>query len=175
MYSTFCIASPLSFHLPPTTISSTQPPPHNPLHTPSVSTTPLHTHRTFAHTPGPASAVVQCYILRDISAGGKRHPRYTLHLEEGHRFLLSAQRRKGSKSSNYVISTNQVRERGGGVGWKGEGEGCWCAHMVWFCGMGWVSYTYSHAQQQAATYAHPIHTSHTHTSTSTHIPYRRSP
>lgn len=63
--------------------------------------------RSFAHTPGPNAAVVQCYILRDTVSGGKRFPRYSLFLEEGQRFLLSAQRRKGSKTSNYVISTNQ--------------------------------------------------------------------
>lgn len=51
--------------------------------------------------------MVQCYILRDTVSGGRRFPRYSLYLEEGQRFLLSAQRRKGSKTSNYVISTNQ--------------------------------------------------------------------
>lgn len=55
--------------------------------------------------PGPRGGKVRCYIRRDKGLRGK-FPTYHLFMEEGDAFLLSARRRKRSKSSNYLVSTD---------------------------------------------------------------------
>ena len=61
--------------------------------------------RPILSTPGPRHGKVRCYIIRDKGFRG-RFPTYHLFMENGDRFLLSARRRKGSKSSNYLVSTD---------------------------------------------------------------------
>eukprot|EP00884_Botryococcus_braunii_P018335 jgi/Botrbrau1/5185/Bobra.0172s0055.1 len=62
--------------------------------------------RSFIWQPGPASAAVQCYIIRDRRFG-KMFPRYSLFMESGQRFLLAARKRKKTTSSHYVISHDE--------------------------------------------------------------------
>ncbi|KAG2439214.1 hypothetical protein HXX76_004576 [Chlamydomonas incerta] len=57
----------------------------------------------FLQQPGPKSGPVQCVIVRDRGSA-KMYPRYSLFLEEGRRFLLSARKRKKQTTSNYIIS-----------------------------------------------------------------------
>ena len=54
---------------------------------------------------GSREAAVQCRIIRDKSS--KMYPKYQLVLESGARFLMSARKRKKSKSSNYVLSFDE--------------------------------------------------------------------
>lgn len=54
---------------------------------------------------GSREAAVQCRIVRDKSS--KLYPKYRLLLESGTHFLLSARKRKKSKSSNYVLSFDE--------------------------------------------------------------------
>lgn len=54
---------------------------------------------------GGRDAAVQCRILRDKSS--KMYPKYQLVLETGTRFLMSARKRKKSKSSNYILSFDE--------------------------------------------------------------------
>ncbi|GLC37771.1 hypothetical protein PLESTB_001475100 [Pleodorina starrii] len=60
---------------------------------------------TFLMQPGPKTGPVQCVIVRDRGPA-KMYPRYSLFLEEGRKFLLSARKRKKQTTSNYVISLN---------------------------------------------------------------------
>mmetsp|Transcript_24095 Transcript_24095/g.78488 ORF Transcript_24095/g.78488 Transcript_24095/m.78488 type:complete len:387 (-) Transcript_24095:93-1253(-) len=69
--------------------------------------------RQFLNNPGPTKGPIQCYIKRD-KGKAKMYPTYTLYLEgsgspggEGGKFLLSARKRKKSKSSNYLISLDE--------------------------------------------------------------------
>lgn len=55
--------------------------------------------------PGSREAAVQCRIVRDKSS--KLYPRYQLLLESGTSFLMSARKRKKSKSSNYILSFDE--------------------------------------------------------------------
>jgi tubby and related proteins len=61
--------------------------------------------RSFLMTPGPSSRPILCYIVRD-KGSAKMYPKYSLFLEDGNRFLLSARKRKKSRSSNYLLSLN---------------------------------------------------------------------
>lgn len=81
--------------------------------------------RMFLTAPGPRSGPVQCHIIRRKGGGGgvfsklggSRYPEYFLYLDapgtkpgepsEKAEFLLSARKRKKSKSSNYVISLDE--------------------------------------------------------------------
>lgn len=54
---------------------------------------------------GSREGAVQCRIVRDKSS--KLFPKYRLLLESGPRFLMSARKRKKSKSSNYVLSFDE--------------------------------------------------------------------
>lgn len=55
--------------------------------------------------PGRRDAAVYCRIHRDKSS--KMYPKYQLVVESGTQFLMSARKRKKSKSSNYVLSFDQ--------------------------------------------------------------------
>ena len=62
--------------------------------------------KTFLMTPAPSSRPVLCYIVRD-KGSAKMYPKYSLFLEDGNRFLLSARKRKKSRSSNYLLSLHK--------------------------------------------------------------------
>lgn len=59
----------------------------------------------FLMSPGHKEKHMLCYIIRDRSES-KAFPQYKLYTENGGIFLLSARKRKKSKSSNYLISLN---------------------------------------------------------------------
>ena len=61
--------------------------------------------RAFLVAPGTRDSAVQCCIHRDKSS--KMFPKYQVTLESGSHFLMSARKRKKSKSSNYVLSFDQ--------------------------------------------------------------------
>jgi len=61
--------------------------------------------RSFLMMPGNTEFAVHCRIHRDKSS--KMYPKYQLMLEAGTQFLMSARKRKKSKSSNYVLSFDQ--------------------------------------------------------------------
>ena len=76
--------------------------------------------RVFLMQPGPGDAPVQCHIVRRVNKGylpGSNYPEYFLYLDgpgakpgdptNEAKFLLSARKRKKSKSSNYVISLDE--------------------------------------------------------------------
>ena len=76
--------------------------------------------RMFLMQPGPLDAPVQCHIVRRVTKGylpGRSFPEYFLYLDgpgakpgdptNEAKFLLSARKRKKSKSSNYVISLDE--------------------------------------------------------------------
>lgn len=54
---------------------------------------------------GSREAAVQCCIVRDKSS--KLYPKYQMLLESGASFLMSARKRKKSKSSNYILSFDE--------------------------------------------------------------------
>ena len=62
--------------------------------------------RSLLTCAGPRDGRIRCYIKRNKGLRGK-YPTYHLYMEEGDIFLLSARRRKRSKSSNYLISTDE--------------------------------------------------------------------
>ncbi len=55
--------------------------------------------------PGARDTAVHCRIHRGKSS--KMYPKYQLVLESGTQFLMSARKRKKSKSSNYILSFDQ--------------------------------------------------------------------
>lgn len=55
--------------------------------------------------PGGLGAAVHCSIQRDKSS--KMYPKYQLVLDSGSRFLMSARKRKKSKTHNYILSFDQ--------------------------------------------------------------------
>jgi len=77
--------------------------------------------RIFLTQPGPEDAPVQCHIVRRVNKSrflpGGNYPEYFLYLDgpgakpgdptNEAKFLLSARKRKKSKSSNYVISLDE--------------------------------------------------------------------
>eukprot|EP01026_Neomeris_dumetosa_P059946 TRINITY_DN5620_c3_g1_i15.p1 TRINITY_DN5620_c3_g1~~TRINITY_DN5620_c3_g1_i15.p1 ORF type:complete len:502 (-),score=41.65 TRINITY_DN5620_c3_g1_i15:1321-2826(-) len=63
--------------------------------------------RSFVSQPVPKGTLVQCFIVREKSSSGGL-PRYVLYLEEGGRFLLAARKRRKSKTSNYLISLDEM-------------------------------------------------------------------
>ena len=76
------------------------------LHTPTYIQTLKHVCcRAFLMLPGSRDSAVHCRIHRDKSS--KMYPKYQLVLENGTQFLMSARKRKKSKSSNYVLSFDQ--------------------------------------------------------------------
>ena len=50
--------------------------------------------------------VIQCTINRNKSGFNKFWPKYSMHLSDGNKFLLSAKKRAANKTSNYLISTD---------------------------------------------------------------------
>ena len=63
--------------------------------------------KSFVTKPVPLRAgIVECYILRkkDGEKQSKMYPTYELYTKEGDLFLLTAKRRTGNKTSNYLIS-----------------------------------------------------------------------
>jgi len=76
--------------------------------------------RVFLMNPGPKTGPVQCHIIRKAGKGfipGTSYPEYFLYLDgpgakpgnptSEAQFLLSARKRKKSKSSNYIISLDE--------------------------------------------------------------------
>jgi len=74
----------------------------------SVAQQDLSDMRSFVMRPcarGPSGGqVMQCQIFRQKSSILNLYPEYRLHLKDGNQFLLSARKRKKSKTANYVIS-----------------------------------------------------------------------
>jgi len=62
--------------------------------------------RSFLMKPGARERPVQCYIVRDRTSA-KMYPCYTLYMQDNDRFMLSARKRKKSKTSNYLISLDE--------------------------------------------------------------------
>lgn len=48
--------------------------------------------------------MLRCNIVRERTAFNLLHPKYFLYHEDGNKFLMSARKRKKSKSSNYLLS-----------------------------------------------------------------------
>jgi len=70
--------------------------------------------RVFLTRPGKKGKMILCHIKRTKRKAGM-FPQYALYLDDGNSFLLSARKRKKSKSSNYVISLDEedlARESG---------------------------------------------------------------
>ena len=70
--------------------------------------------RIFLTSPGKRREMILCHIKRTKRKAGM-FPEYALYLDDGNSFLLSARKRKKSKSSNYIISLDEedlARESG---------------------------------------------------------------
>ena len=65
----------------------------------------VHIGRAFLMMPGGVDGAVHCSIHRDKSS--KMYPKYQLVLDAGSRFLMSARKRKKSKTHNYIMSFDQ--------------------------------------------------------------------
>lgn len=52
--------------------------------------------------------VRQCYVERDRQGLNRLHPVYRLYLEDGRQFLLCAQKRSTSKTSNYLLTMEKT-------------------------------------------------------------------
>lgn len=89
---------------PQMAVTQQQPSPQRPLVPAVIDTTDL---RAFLMRPGPAGAMVQCYIQRRKTGLGRLFPTYEIYLKEGDQFLLAARKRKKNKSSNYLISLDK--------------------------------------------------------------------
>lgn len=47
-------------------------------------------------------------------------PKYTLHLSDGEKFLLSGKKRSGNATSNYMISVDESKMKKGTKGYLGK-------------------------------------------------------
>lgn len=54
--------------------------------------------------PKLAAPIVKCFIQRDRHGLNRLHPVYRLYLEDSEQFLLCAQKRNSSKTSNYLLT-----------------------------------------------------------------------
>ncbi|ETP46952.1 hypothetical protein F442_06879 [Phytophthora nicotianae P10297] len=57
--------------------------------------------------PAQGTAAIRCYVERDRQGLNRLHPVFRLYLESGKQFLLSAQKRVSSKTSNYLLTMEQ--------------------------------------------------------------------
>ncbi|KAE9316192.1 hypothetical protein PF008_g19072 [Phytophthora fragariae] len=57
--------------------------------------------------PAQGSAAIRCYVERDRQGLNRLHPVFRLFLESGKQFLLCAQKRTSSKTSNYLMTMEQ--------------------------------------------------------------------
>jgi len=62
--------------------------------------------RSFLMQTGFKEKPIQCYIVRDRTSS-KSYPKYSLYLNENDQFMMSARKRKKSKTSNYLISLDE--------------------------------------------------------------------
>ena len=70
--------------------------------------------RRFLTQPGPRGQHVLCHIRRTRGKAGM-FPEYFMYLDDGNTFLMSARKRKKSRSSNYILSLDEedmARESG---------------------------------------------------------------
>ncbi|KAG6620817.1 Tubby-like protein [Phytophthora cinnamomi] len=58
-------------------------------------------------SPAQGSAAIRCYVERDRQGLNRLHPVFRLFLESGNQFLLCAQKRTSSKTSNYLLTMEQ--------------------------------------------------------------------
>ncbi|EGZ21917.1 hypothetical protein PHYSODRAFT_488286 [Phytophthora sojae] len=58
-------------------------------------------------SPAQGSAAIRCYVERDRKGLNRLHPVFRLFLESGKQFLLCAQKRASSKTSNYLLTMEQ--------------------------------------------------------------------
>lgn len=61
-----------------------------------------------------------CTIVRHKSGFNRLWPKYTLHLSDGSKFLLSGKKRSGNTTSNYMISLDQDNMKKGTKGYLGK-------------------------------------------------------
>ncbi|POM61681.1 Tubby-like protein [Phytophthora palmivora] len=59
-------------------------------------------------TPTQGAAAIRCYVERDRDGLNRLHPIFRLYLESGKQFLLCAQKRANSKTSNYLLTMEQA-------------------------------------------------------------------
>ncbi|KAG7377596.1 hypothetical protein PHYPSEUDO_011412 [Phytophthora pseudosyringae] len=57
--------------------------------------------------PAQGTAAIRCYVERDRQGLNRLHPVFRLYLESGKQFLLCAQKRASSKTSNYLLTMEQ--------------------------------------------------------------------
>lgn len=63
---------------------------------------------------------IQCTIVRHKSGFNRLWPKYTLHLSDGNKFLLTGKKRSGNATSNYMISIDQDKLKKGTKGYLGK-------------------------------------------------------
>jgi tubby and related proteins len=63
---------------------------------------------------------IQCTIVRHKSGFNRLWPKYTLHLSDGNKFLLTGKKRSGNATSNYMISVDQEKLKKGTKGYLGK-------------------------------------------------------
>lgn len=72
-----------------------------------VSNIPPEDMKAFLHNPAPRQAgMIQCRIVRDRSGLNKLYPKYRIETDDGV-FLMTAQKQKQNKTSNYAISMSR--------------------------------------------------------------------
>ncbi|OWZ21171.1 hypothetical protein PHMEG_0004306 [Phytophthora megakarya] len=59
-------------------------------------------------SPTQGAAAIRCYVERDRQGLNRLHPIFRLYLESGKQFLLCAQKRASSKTSNYLLAMEQT-------------------------------------------------------------------
>lgn len=64
--------------------------------------------------------MLEMSIHRNKSGLNMFHPKYTLTLSEGDRFLLNGKKRSGNKTSNYMITLDQDNLKKKGKGYLGK-------------------------------------------------------
>lgn len=63
---------------------------------------------------------IQCTIVRHKTGFNRLWPKYTLHLSDGNKFLLTGKKRSGNTTSNYIITVDQDKVKKGTQGQLGK-------------------------------------------------------
>ena len=63
---------------------------------------------------------IMCTIVRHKSGFNKLWPKYTLHLSDSNKFLLTGKKRSGNATSNYMITIDQEKMKKGTKGYLGK-------------------------------------------------------
>ena len=90
-----------------------------------VSPSEIGDRRVFLCEPIPRGKVLECTLRRDKSGFNRFYPEYTLYTSDGIKYLLSAKKRSGNATSNYLMSLDKNDLGSKGANFVGKVRSNW--------------------------------------------------